>query len=817
MGRRGVSHRDDADVVDALALEERRDSDAEDADRGGAPGGPATVRAGYRSQHPAHFVALKLVFATVIAGELTRRLGMGSDTKRRTLLTWTTVGAAQALLLGLAVLAAPAQSASARLVDWSTGQQVLIQQSDVPSYSYTQSGQQLMGSGLGSTIASCSNGDALFGELAKSGPDVSIGTAFSTGPPDVLGGKGVLSAVFHAGSAPAAAGTFSAASNQTWNCVADREVQIGQAQGFSWSNAGTTQLPPADTRGLSTVFQTVTNQTTTDGSNVPYTNYTDFVTIRVGTNLALLLLNDNDGPFPDSERNQLTLLVEQRLETLSPPTSSTGGNSGTTGGAEGAGGRNPPSAKGPSTYVAMGDSYSSGEGSDWPPGGKAQEPGCDWWLYQDPSGSPQNTDHLDNSHQPLGQGTRCWSPAPKDQRGDTCHRSITAYSHDLLRLLGNSPLKLKFVACSGDKLRGLFIGDRGTTDGVNNNNTRQGEHSQLAALDSKTRLVTITIGGNDLKFADYAKTCVTPGNNEWDCMHADPDILKKLGYNTTPNDKNDGTFEPTNSSLSNPPATLSPKNLNSMLGQLDRSLSGLDLNQQLVLVYRTIHKLAPNARILVLGYPRFFQGNNSAAAHFSSQEAQWINERIAVSDYVIHHAAQESGVAQYVDVYDALHGDELGTGDPQFSVQNDGVVSCTGGEYINDVDLAQGAFGSPELLHPNPCGHLREGGLVQQAYELPASTSGSFRLPELPPAGDIVAKNHHGNFPFGCHVTFEAEVNAARAGSVQSYTWFDKTGNQRGTGSTLEMDSVHNDFQLYLMTTGKDKQNRYSFFHGSVC
>jgi hypothetical protein len=145
-----------------------------------------------------------------------------------------------------------------------------------------------------------------------------------------------------------------------------------------------------------------------------------------------------------------------------------------------------------------------------------------------------------------------------------------------------------------------------------------------------------------------------------------------------------------------------------------------------------------------------------------------------------------------VDVYDALNGHELGTGDSEFRVQQDGEVTCTGGEYINDVDLAQGAFGSPELLHPNPCGHLAEAQLVAAAYRLTPMSSGSFQLPELPPAGTIVPTNHHGNFPFGCHATFTAEVNSGRAGSVESYTWFDKTGNERGTGTTLEMDSVHN-------------------------
>lgn len=463
--------------------------------------------------------------------------------------------------------------------------------------------------------------------------------------------------------------------------------------------------------------------------------------------------------------------------------------------------------EGSSTYVAMGDSYSSGEGADWPPGGVPQEQGCDWWLYQDPSGTPKNTDHLDNSHH-FGL-PRCFSPNPKDQRGDTCHRAITAYPHVLMRLLGNPNLKLKFVACSGDTIHAAITGQR--------DNTRQGEHSQLAALNSDTSLVTLTLSGNDLGFAGNAKTCVTPGQNEWDCLSVDPDLLSKLGYNTTPDGQNDGKFgiPAAASRLTYPPAGLTPQNLNSTISDLDGALNNLDVHDRLILVYRTIHKLAPNARILVLGYPRFFPIDAPAAAHFSSQEAQWLNDRITVVDNVIHDAAQKSGVAQYVDVYNALSGHELGTGDPQFDVQQSGAVTCTGGAYINDIDLPHGEFGSPELLHPNPCGHQAEGQLAAAAYV--QSSSAPFSLPQLPPAGVITPTDHHGNFPVGCHATFSAPVNSARSDAIAGYTWFDKTGNERGTGPELGMDSVHNDFQLYLLTTGANGQDRYSFFHGSVC
>lgn len=105
----------------------------------------------------------------------------------------------------------------------------------------------------------------------------------------------------------------------------------------------------------------------------------------------------------------------------------------------------------PATYVAMGDSFSSGEGNP-----------------------------------PFEAGT--------DTSSDKCHRSSEAYP----RLLqADSSLSLgttSFVACSG-----------ATTNDVLNG--KDGESSQLDALSENTETVTITVGGNDVGFSDYIQLC----------------------------------------------------------------------------------------------------------------------------------------------------------------------------------------------------------------------------------------------------------------------------------------------------------------------
>lgn len=111
----------------------------------------------------------------------------------------------------------------------------------------------------------------------------------------------------------------------------------------------------------------------------------------------------------------------------------------------------PPATSG--AYVAMGDSYSAGQGvpNFLPP------------AYIPPS----NTDR--------------------------CHRSYSAYSRKLVETIPS--LKLTFVACSGAILSDLYFG-------------QNGEPPQLNSLDPSTNVVSLTIGGNDAGFPSVLDFCV---------------------------------------------------------------------------------------------------------------------------------------------------------------------------------------------------------------------------------------------------------------------------------------------------------------------
>ncbi len=126
---------------------------------------------------------------------------------------------------------------------------------------------------------------------------------------------------------------------------------------------------------------------------------------------------------------------------------------------EGYTGEFPQAVEPPVAYVAMGDSFSSGEGN-----------------------------------QPFEVGS--------DTSSDKCHRSSQAYP----RLIGQDPDlhigRMDFVACSGAMTGDLFDQPTGADPDGN-----WGEPPQLSALSEATQVVTITIGGNDIGFAKYAETC----------------------------------------------------------------------------------------------------------------------------------------------------------------------------------------------------------------------------------------------------------------------------------------------------------------------
>lgn len=276
-------------------------------------------------------------------------------------------------------------------------------------------------------------------------------------------------------------------------------------------------------------------------------------------------------------------------------------------------------------YVAMGDSYSSGEGA---------------WDYE------EGTDFDDRDD--------LWPFNDDEEDHNRCHRSGHAYSQ-VLAGANDFSGGTTFVACSGAEIPDLGA----------DNDTQTGEDPQLEALDDDVSLVTMSMGGNDLGFADVVKDCIVNG-------------ARGVGFMATCQEKHDQRIE-------------------------DR-LPGL--RDELVAEYRRIRELAPHARIVVVGYPPLFVDDpeDSYGDLLFAEDQVWMNEQAAELNAMLREAAREAGV-EFVDPTDAFRGHGIGSDDP----------------WINDLDLGGPGLmiADPSSFHPNAAGHQALADLVQQQLESP--------------------------------------------------------------------------------------------------
>jgi hypothetical protein len=246
-----------------------------------------------------------------------------------------------------------------------------------------------------------------------------------------------------------------------------------------------------------------------------------------------------------------------------------------------------PSPTSSPNYVALGDSYSSGEGN--PP----YEPGTDIKSL------------------------------------DECHRSEAAYPLQLAVQLG---MKLKFRACSG-----------AITDDIISPNPANGEPPQLSWLTSGTKIVTLTIGGDDAGFTEIMNRCVAGPRTSWP-FHEDFGCAE------------DGAL---NSHAATALAALAGKGSGWVQGRPIHSIRS---------VIEAIHDKAKSARIVVGGYPLLFGPSQStytlflaAPSHFvcavgvppfsvDYDDAKWINERGIELDSVIAGAVTAAHAQEHIPV-----------------------------------------------------------------------------------------------------------------------------------------------------------------------
>ncbi|MEU6918442.1 ribosome-inactivating family protein [Streptomyces olindensis] len=274
-------------------------------------------------------------------------------------------------------------------------------------------------------------------------------------------------------------------------------------------------------------------------------------------------------------------------------------------------------------YVALGDSYSAGTGA-----------------------APYLPN--DKTITPPGPDLKVINPPASVNHNDNCQRSEQAYGALAAKEYGGPQGfigSFTFAACQGAVTQ----------------NVRDG---QLAALTPDTDLVTLTIGGNDVEFANAMTECVKP--------HVGPP----------------GEASPTCGTA------------------LDRSflIMRTALGGMLKQTYEAVLNAAPNARVVVLGYPKLFdeqgqceivQGNfnpTPQARKAMNDAAVELNQTI--QKVVAQVGGETKRSIQFVDVQPVFDGHGICGNDP----------------FLTEPISVAPAF--HDAYHPNAKGHERYKSLI---------------------------------------------------------------------------------------------------------
>ena len=205
-----------------------------------------------------------------------------------------------------------------------------------------------------------------------------------------------------------------------------------------------------------------------------------------------------------------------------------------------------------------------------------------------------------------------------------------------------------------------------TTENVLNG--QDGEPPQVDALDASTDVVTLSIGGNDANFGDVVAACGDPRNNDDDCLDSV--------------DEARGIIE------------------DELPGRLDE-------------VYTEISTRAPEAEVIVVGYPRIWNSDtdddSDDRAGFTPAEIDELNETADILAVTIGDQARAYDF-EYVDPRTTFDGHGVGSDE----------------EYLNGLDVDTDLSWStspvsvsvhPNSFHPNEAGYDALGELVVSELE----------------------------------------------------------------------------------------------------
>jgi hypothetical protein len=239
------------------------------------------------------------------------------------------------------------------------------------------------------------------------------------------------------------------------------------------------------------------------------------------------------------------------------------------------------------------------------------------------------------------------------------------------------------VACSG-----ALINDFYTT---NRKGKCPNEPGQRTALNADTSLVTLTFGGNDLGFEPILTDCVKAGLGQ----------KLRLPLGKACEKKDSATFQANLATLEDPTSSGGWPQL-----------------------FSAIRADAPNAEVVVLGYPHLFIGTTpgstgrcNADGWILDSDQDWLNSVADQLDSGLQAAAAQAGF-DYISTTGAFAGHELCTSSSWFTGIRDPTTNDSPAGLLNFIATAP-ATDKQQWFHPNTQGYAQEAALLAGSVQVP--------------------------------------------------------------------------------------------------
>ncbi|MFF4547967.1 SGNH/GDSL hydrolase family protein [Streptomyces sp. NPDC001435] len=201
-----------------------------------------------------------------------------------------------------------------------------------------------------------------------------------------------------------------------------------------------------------------------------------------------------------------------------------------------------------------------------------------------------------------------------------CERSDRNYPTLVARRLGLDAAGFRDVSCSGATIADLSAA-QSTDDGVN--------PPQLSALTTRTRLVTVGIGGNDIDFIGLIKRCVTAGTVYF---------ASGNGRNLPGDAPCRGQYVSGDTDEVRQKTETAERKLSRTLGEVKRR--------------------APHARVYVVGYPAILPADGHGCGRemgLAPGDVSFLREKEQQLNAMLRRRAEAAG-ASYVDTYKPSEG-----------------------------------------------------------------------------------------------------------------------------------------------------------------